>query len=120
MLYHPEVYWPETLTGAVAAIGRVLRLTYSRHALEASVSDRVLRNIVLPDYIKVSDCEVVEAETDDSGKLSKVVLRTEYRQDSRYHLVLVVIPGRNLVKTVWANRANDTHRSLNRSRYFRG
>lgn len=90
------------------------KLTYSNHALNAAQDDRY-GYINLPSYIDTNTAKVIEIEIVQDRFLSKVVYRISYSKT--HDLVIVVIPERWFVKTVWLNAKSDKHQTLNRSRY---
>ena len=108
-LYHKNIFMPELKLTDVP-----VKLSYTLHAIEASKTDRY-GEIVLPDSINPSLCEIVEIEVKDN-KLVKMVLRSKYSQ--KFDLVLVVVPDCQRVKTVWLNEVSDKHQNLERSKYI--
>lgn len=114
MLYHylsgfPRDFRPPTGT---------LLLTYTRHAARAARDDRYgdLTRF-LPDSIRPQLARLVELRTDDHGAVARLVYRMNV--SPTLDLVVALAPhGRRWnVTTVWANTAEDTHRSLDRRRY---
>lgn len=113
--FHHQVWLPPFLklpTGRVA-------LEYSRHALEEAEYDRV-GNLLgsLPGSFNFEDHRPVEVTTDGSLQYDRGLYRM--RAGPSHDLCLVVCRpegGRSRVASVWANRVNDTHRSLRRDRY---
>lgn len=89
------------------------RLEYSRHAIEASRSDRY-GYIHLPEILDTMDCTIIEVGTEDD-RVVKIVYRQSY--DSNLDLVLVVNPLTWKVITVWVNEKADAHRTLNVRNY---
>ncbi len=112
-LYHRDAYgFPRNLRNAPT----VLTLSYTRHAQQAADNDRYGR-INLPALLYTDEAALIEAEIDSDGALVKAVWRVRY--DNDLDLVLVVIPASATVKTVWTNRHNDRHSTLDKSRYAR-
>lgn len=107
-LYHKDIYLPKI---AFRSIDIVLNYTY--HAIEAADNDRY-GQIELPETINFSLMEVVEMEFVD-GKLYKAVVRTHH--DQKHDLALVVLIDGFRVKTVWLNRKDDKHQTLDHSKY---
>lgn len=105
--YHVDIGIPEGVDYPV--VGSDLR--YTLHAHNAGVKDRVHTRlpVVLPDYT------LVEVEA-DGPVATKWVVRCML--DDVRDLVLVVTMD-YVVKTVWVNRRDDTHATLNRNRYDR-
>jgi hypothetical protein len=116
MLFHYELGFPEMATLRFGT----LRLAWTQHALRECKSDRY--GIVHPpDTLDTETAQVIEAEIHKtpSGALetTKVVYRIPYTQTK--DMVLVVIPSSSRVKTVWINVRDDTHRTLDASKYCR-
>jgi hypothetical protein len=112
-LYHADAYgFPQNAQSGA----RVLTLNYTYHARQAAQSDRY-GAVDLPATLDTGAALLIEAEIDSGGALVKAVWRVRY--DNELDLVLVVIPASATVKTVWINRHNDTHRTLDKSRYAR-
>jgi len=114
MLYHSQLGIPES---ARTSFGAFL-LEYSQHAMQAAQNDRY-GVASLPKFLDTTspECQVIEVETDDTGKTTKVVYRIPY--DGEKDLVLAVIPARRFVKTVWFNERGDLHNTLDESKYDR-
>lgn len=89
-------------------------LTYSVHAHGAAVQDRVQHQ--LPCALPTFDLVEVELLGQVGNEPVKWVVRC--RLDSERELVLV-ITSEYMVKTVWVNRADDTHATLDRTKYDR-
>lgn len=86
--------------------------------IEASVhfNERLIEKKVNPKSIAnlAEGFEVIEFEK--QGQLNKVVLRTKHCKNS--DLVIVIILGRtNFIKTVWLNKADDLHKTLDLKNY---
>jgi hypothetical protein len=114
MLYHKDLGLPQ-----VQYPSGTRSLSYTGHA-KAEASQDKLGDIseYLPDSIDLSQASIVEVETNESGSLVKMVLRTDY--DDETDLVSVVTDlHRNTwtVKTVWLTLKADNHRTLDRKRY---
>ena len=69
----------------------------------------------LPSELNPVECKIVEVETDKNNNIVKIVYRKQLNQ--KLDLCLVVMVQQSLVKTIWLNEANDTHRTLDRSKY---
>lgn len=109
-LYHEKVYMPRH-----ARESKRYALTYSAHALAEASSD-MHGTITLPDTLDTTEAVLIEAEVINVGHVR--VLKRVYRlpHDDSNDIVLVVQPD-GLVRTVWLNRKNDRHATLDRSRY---
>ena len=89
-------------------------LDYSPHALDAALDDRYGNIVNLPKSLDTSKAQVVEVEMQGS-KTTKVVYRIPYNEE--YDLIIVLIPDRRFVKTVWLNKNSDLHNTLDASKY---
>ena len=115
MLYHAETGIPFNINLPVS-----LDLFYSDHAQRAATSDRYGRIDLHPSILTV-DAKVIEVETcDRTGNPIKVLLRKPH--DERNDICLAIAlnssrQGRFVVKTVWLNRKDDLHKTLNKKKY---
>ena len=112
--FHRDIYLPASLVAQVASVN-YSRLVYTRHALEAALEDGV-RSHELPPSLVFSEWVLVHVET-WHHRPSGVLLRRPLPATPSRHLVLAVSVPDCRVKTVWVNRADDNHRTLDRSRY---
>lgn len=108
-LYHYALGFPQCNPLPTAGW---LTLEYSRHARNASVTDRH-GYISLPERVAFKACKAVEVEY-QANQLTKLVIRVPYSEE--LDLVLAVKPN-GFVKTVWLNTIDDTHGTLDKSRY---
>lgn len=109
-LYHYKIGFPKE----VVLIYGILNLKYSEHAKRESREDRY-GAITLPDSLNTAAVKLIEAEV-DGGVMVKGVYRAALNDLN--DLVLVVMRD-GFVRTVWKNRKNDQHRTLDRARYCR-
>ncbi len=109
-LYHADLGIPQN---AQTQHGQVL-LNYSQHALDAALDDRYGNIVNLPKSLDTSKAQVIEVEMQGS-KTTKVVYRIPYNEE--YDLVMVLVPDRRFVKTVWLNKNSDLHNTLDTSKY---
>lgn len=111
-LFHTDIGLPKNF---VKPTGRV-RLVWSRHADRARTDDRygIIRRFSTATLDRLNVIEVgMEGE-----KVCKILFRGRYTEDLDVCMVLVpMTKGSWLVKTVWVNERNDTHRTLDRSKY---
>ena len=107
--YHTEVGIPEDVQ---TQFGQML-LDYSQHALQAAQNDRY-GTIDLPRSLDTSKAQVIEVET-DGKRTHKVLYRVPYNNE--YDLLMAVDPRRRFVRTVWLNRNDDLHNTLDPSQY---
>jgi len=112
-LYHRDLGFPAQLDLKEKYI---LDLSYTRHALQASVNDRY-GEIVLPKEIQFWKSSIVEVETEDDINPIKLLVRIVY--DSFFDLSIVILLNTGKVKTVWLNSINDSHTTLNINKYNR-
>jgi len=112
--YHKDVFLPPSLLAAVATLDFSL-LHYSRHARLAALEDCVQVH-ELPRSLTLADWTVVKVET-VAGRVSGLLIRRPLTADPRLHIVLAIAVPDMVVRTVWVNRANDNHKSLDRARY---
>jgi hypothetical protein len=114
-LYHRNLGLP---AGAASLWDGVLDLQYSAHAQQESRQDR---NGALPLFpnVEFQASDVVEVQV-ERGEAVKAVLRVPM-DDSRDLVYVLSRPaaGRAFVRTVWCNRANDNHRTLDSSKYVK-
>jgi antitoxin component of MazEF toxin-antitoxin module len=110
-LYHTEIGFPSN----VELPSGTYRLEYSNHAKRASYDDRY-GQMTLPTTLDVDDSKLIEIEV-ENDKVIKCVYRTRY--DDTLDLIIVMIPQKSFVKTVWFNRSDDKHSTLQRWKYRR-
>jgi hypothetical protein len=107
-LYHSDVYMPPCLRTPVFEGP----LTYTTHAKEAALDDRY-GVIPLPKVFEAAGAQLIEVETENGFPIKQL-----WRQklDKENDLILVITKeGR--VKTVWLNRADDKHTTLQTGKY---
>lgn len=111
-LYHAEIGFPY---GFKAPVG-TYKLEWTNHADKARRDDRY-GYIEMFDSINTNEFDVIELEVNSAGRPTKIVLRGEL--DNQFDVTFVLIPrvGTWLVKTVWLNYWNDTHKTLNKTKY---
>ena len=111
MLYHYQVYWPETIAAQLPS-GKH-RLVFGRHARER-INERKLKGI--NSYIDFERAKFVEAELKDN-QLAKLVVRIHLTNSFDLILVLCPEPSWFFVKTLWINAKGDNHKTLDTARY---
>lgn len=110
-LYHCEIGFPR---GARTPVG-TFALAYTQHAFKAALTDKYTDVIDLPDRLVTRYARVIEIGM-EGAKVSKIVYRIAY--DDTFDLCLAVVPGVPMVvKTVWLQKADDHHKTLNRGKY---
>jgi len=112
--FHRDIYLPAELVAHVRAVN-YSRLVYTRHALGAALEDG-LRHTDLPLSLCLDDWTLVHVET-WHGRPTGILVRRPVISSPRLHLVLAVGVPDCRVKTVWVNRADDNHRTLDRKKY---
>ena len=110
-LYHTELGFPKN----VDLPSGIFNLSYSHHAQNASYDDRY-GQMHLPDTLNVDDAKLIEIEV-ENNQVVKGVYRINYSDD--LDLIIVMIPQKSFVKTVWFNKTTDTHRTLQTWKYRR-
>lgn len=108
LLWHRDIRLPH---GFKAPSGQPL-LTYSKHAQEQCRAKgvRMFKAITLARF------DVIEVET-LNGRVVKYVLRGAYDADNDIVVVAMPTGGAYFIKTCWLNDKDDTHNTLDRSRY---
>ena len=110
-LYHTEIGFPSN----VELPKGIFNLTYSNHAKRASSNDRY-GQMTLPTTLDTEEAKLIEIEV-ENNEVIKSVHRTKY--DDILDLIIVLIPQKSFVKTVWFIRSDDTHSTLQHWRYRR-
>lgn len=112
VLYHKDIGFPDDIN-LPRGFSPVMDLQYSAHANEEALKDRY-GEIRLPHRIDVRKGTTIEIGVTNKT-VTKMVIRFSY--DETLDIVLVIIPDRAFVKTVWFNKKTDTHKSLDHSKY---
>ena len=107
-LYHKDIILPP-----LKLRDAYLELSYTLHAIKSAENDRY-GTINLPSKINLAMVEVIEIEILDDD-VEKMIVRQKYSKE--YDLILVIMPRYMRVKTVWLNEVDDTHKTLDRSKY---
>lgn len=111
-LYHTEIGFPKAFVAPTARVS----LEWSRHADAARTDDRYG---VIPkfDTLPLAALTLIEIGV-EAGRVAKMLYRGHFNAD--IDVCFVLIPkatGPWFVKTVWQNERNDTHKTLDRSKY---
>lgn len=114
MIYHKDVFLPRRIVGLVPK--GIKELVYSRHAKQEFKDKN--GQISPPTHLDFAYATLVEVTT--AGKLvTKLVMRKEH--DADHDVVLVMLPTESKkhwwVKTVWLNKKNDNHSTLQKNRF---
>lgn len=109
-LYHRSVYAPAPMFRSPG----VVRLEVTHHARQAAKDDRYGDlSKYLRHYLDFDATDIVEVEVTD-GVITKRTVRLPVTPD----LVLVlVVSGEGRVITVWGNRRDDDHATLNTKKF---
>lgn len=110
MLYHRDLGFPKNLK---LPIGQTFLLSYSYHATEAARQDRY-GAISLPKHLVIKKEEIVEVEIEKSVAV-KLVMRVHFSET--LDLCLAILIQDQKVKTVWLNKKEDVHKTLNKNKY---
>jgi len=110
-LYHTEIGFPTNIELPKG----IFNLTYSNHAKRASFDDRY-GQMTLPTTLDIEEAQLIEIEV-ENNKVIKSVYRIKY--DDVLDLIIVLIPQKSFVKTVWFNRSDDAHSTLQHWKYRR-
>lgn len=112
MKYHTDIHMP----AEAQALEFAAFVSYTRHAKQAAQNDRYGR-IDLPKVLDTRRGKLIEAVV-EGGKVAKALYRLDY--DALHDLCMVVLPDSCKVLTVWLNRKDDQHHTLNEEAYARG
>lgn len=88
-------------------------LVPSAHALREADSDRYGK-LPIPTAFDPLTWEVIEIEL-QNGALHKIVARKPI--DEKRDIVMAFLVKDKVIKTLWCNESNDTHKTLNKSIY---
>lgn len=112
-LYHSEIGIPESVRRQVPS--GVYALEYSKHAIEASESERYGK-IPLVELIDTTNknINIIEVEMTNNS-ITKILYRCKLNE--KFDLCIAVNPLRWIVKTVWLNCVTDKHKTLNKALY---
>lgn len=83
---------------------------YTKHAVEQSEK----RNLKLPETITYAGKDVFEVELNDRNEVIKYGIRVTYNGNKD---IIVIFKNNHIVKTVWWNRKNDQHKTLDMTKY---
>ena len=110
--YHADIGFPDDVKFP-DGFSWIFEPRYSNHARAAAEDDRYGK-VYLPHRVDLRKGKTIEIGV--TGRvITTIVHRFPY--DDKLDLVMAIMPDNNFVKTVWFNEKNDTHGSLNRSRY---
>lgn len=102
MLYHVDVQWPAGIPVTVSN----LPIEPTRHALDRAVTKGI--NLPLVATGSAFEVEII------GGRVTKLAVRCPY---SSTHDLCLVISREGALITCWLNHKQDTHRTLDTSKY---
>ena len=115
-MYHRDVFIPANVREDFP-LG-VQSLIYTNHAKRASDTDRYGKLPILRS-IRIFASDIIEAGTDDYGRLVHILVRTSLNRNLDICLAIKLEDNLFIVKTVWFNEQNDSHATLDTSKYER-
>lgn len=107
-VYHKDIGFPN-----LPMRDTLITLTYSKHALREADNDRYGK-IKLPRQVMLKRENLIEIQM-NGPKVVCLVTRQPYSKE--HDLVIVLNTGDNFVRTVWLNRVDDLHETLDESKY---
>jgi carbonic anhydrase len=117
-LYHNDVYLPEEIAEAAKDLLEDPKMHFSAH-LKEHLEKPDPKHLLTEDAIwkavnnlKKSPCTPFEVET-NRNKVTKAVYRTPYNKDTDISIVF----RKHTIVTAWLNRKDDTHSTLDTSKY---
>lgn len=112
VLYHKDIGFPDDLR-MPPGFDPIIKPIYGPHPIAASQDDRYGK-MKLPAYV-----DLTKGDTFEVGVTGNVVTKTvtRFRYNDRLDLTIVILLPSKRVKTVWFNRSDDHHSTLNRSKY---
>jgi hypothetical protein len=114
-LYHKDIRLPPHFRGLPAA---TVQVKWTRHAEDARSNDRY-GYIPKHERLNLREAETIEVGIED-GRLVHLLLRMPYDGKRDILFALRPVAGKPwVIKTVWLNRTNDRHKTLNKSRYMK-
>jgi len=116
-LYHRDVGFPKNWVELLPRNFRPtnIKLTYGSHARKEALSDKY-GSIELPQTLAFNKdaLYLFEIEIKD-GKVVKLGVRKSH--DELNDLIIIFQPNDGFVRTVWLNRKEDSHKTLDTSKY---
>ena len=110
MIFHHSIGFPSTFR---RPIGNFYTKP-SRHAIARAQEKR----IDIPRIVNLSDFDIIELEI-TNGRIAKMVIRGEYDDYDDICMAVNFDRGSLFIRTVWLNDINDTHNTLDTSKYGR-
>lgn len=119
-LYNKEVFWKKNFNSeAFKLCSRANRLSFhlQEHIENPDNKHNYTENDIYNclDKIKSRNAYLFEV-AEENNKVTKAVYRV--KMNDNYNMCIVI--RANLIVTAWLNRINDTHATLDKSKYARG
>lgn len=117
MLYNKAVYWPEFIKDEVLHLtsAGMYRCYYGNHAIDAAANDSY-GDIPLPPMMSFSANDIFEVDI-HNGRIVKFLVRIPMGGVDVIFVLLHRGPGKLFCKTVWINKQDDNHNTLDYSKY---
>lgn len=123
-LYHKKVFWcadfdlqARALFNKNYSLHLFEHLLYStdKHGMTMRELDRIIDELME----KKRNFYLYEVATTMQNEVFKAVVRTSYDLDRDISIVFAISKdGKYIVKTAWLNNKNDTHNTLDKSKYY--
>ena len=109
-LYHKLVFLPK-----INKIDADYPCVYTQHARESALTDKY-GLIILPKTYNIAKSDIIELEIKNND-INKLVIRIGY--NDKYDLILVISFYTGMIKTVWLNKKDDNHYTLDKNKYIK-
>lgn len=116
-LYHKDIYMPKFLRNISFTEIKIDCISYHAYGEYIKEVDKFNIKFLIPATVEVNSNNIIEAEIFD-GVVEKLVIRN-YLTDL-LDLVLVICKNNHkgvVLKTLWINKNDDTHKTLDKSKY---
>ena len=119
MLYNKQIYWPKEIESNVRML---LNLDYKTVPTAHYKSKCSKLGIWQSAYRAAMYGEVIECEAEEDGFVTKIISRQHSKQYPQFDLVFAIKIEYPIarIKTVWLNRRDDNHMTINKSKYVMG
>ena len=116
-IFHKDVCFPRWLQGSIPTGAK--KLFFTHHARE-QLFEKNSVNLPNEMVVKMTAFDIIEVTT-AGHTITKMVARSKGVYADESNLCLAMIPGNEkgtwVVKTAWLNHKDDTHRTLDISRF---
>ena len=109
-LYHKLVFLPK-----INKPDADYPCVYTQHAREAALTDKY-GVIILPNSYNLANSDIIELEIKNND-INKLVIRAPY--NNKYDLTIVISFYSGVIKTVWLNKKDDNHDTLDKNKYIK-